>query len=585
MEVNKKIERCRELMFESKIDAYIVNTADYHQSEYISNFFKGREFLTGFTGSAGTFVIFKDEACLWVDGRYHEQAEQEIANTDIKLFKLGNMGVPTYIDYILSKLNENSVLGFDEKLLLTSDILGILSKKKFKTLDFDPLGKIWEKRGKLPNGKIFVLEDKYSGEKYSEKIIKVRDKMKSLGADYNIISTLDDIAWIYNIRGNDIKSNPVALAFSIISRETSYLYVDKSKLNKANMKYFEENLIEVREYFQIFEDLKKLNGNILIDYNKTSYKIYSSINPKNKIINSINPSAYLKAHKNKVEIENTREIHILDGVAVTKFMYWLKNSYKTELITEISAAEKIDSLRKEILGFLDTSFSTISAFGKNAAMAHYKATEKTDTRIKDGVFLLDSGGQYLKGTTDITRTFFLGRVAKEKKIHNTLVLKGMLALSRAKFLAEVTGTNLDILARQFLWNESLDYKHGTGHGVGHILNVHEGPQGIRMQYNSQKLEEGMVVTNEPGIYITGSYGIRIENELLIKKCCESEYGEFLNFETLTYVPIDLDGIVKSMLTLQEKIQLNEYHKNVYEKISPYLNKKEKIFLKEYTKLI
>ena len=218
-------------------------------------------------------------------------------------------------------------------------------------------------------------------------------------------------------------------------------------------------------------------------------------------------------------------------------------------------------------------------------MAHYKATEKTDTRIKDGVFLLDSGGQYLKGTTDINRTFFLVRVAKEKKIHNTLVLKGMLALSRAKFLAGVTGTNLDILARQFLWNESLDYKHGTGHGVGHILNVHEGPQGISMQYNPQKLEEGMVVTNEPGIYITGSHGIRIENELLIKKCCESEYGEFLNFETLTYVPIDLDGIVKSMLTLQEKIQLNEYHKNVYEKISPYLNKKEKIFLKEYTKLI
>lgn len=286
-----------------------------------------------------------------------------------------------------------------------------------------------------------------------------------------------------------------------------------------------------------------------------------------------------------MEIENTREIHIQDGVAITKFMYWLKNSYKVEEITEISAAAKINSLRKEIIGYLDTSFETISAFGKNAAIVHYNATEKSNAKIKDGVFLLDSGGQYLKGTTDITRTFFLGKVAKEKKVHNTLVLKGMLALSRAKFLSGVTGTNLDVLARQFLWNETLDYKHGTGHGVGHILNVHEGPQGIRMQYNSQKLEEGMIVSNEPGVYIENSHGIRIENELLIKKFAENENGKFLEFETLTYAPIDLDGIVKSMLTLQEKIQLNQYHKEVFEKLSPFLNKKEKAFLKEYTKII
>lgn len=585
MEVNYRIEECRKLMKEKNISAYIVNTADYHQSEYISDFFKGREFLTNFTGSAGNLVIFEDEACLWVDGRYHIQAEEETKGTEIKLFKLGNDGVPSYIDYMISKLKENSIIGFDEKLLLTSDILNILSKKKFKIIDFDALETIWKKRAKLPNGKIFILESKYSGKNYSEKIIELRKELKNLKADYNIISSLDDIAWLFNMRGNDIANNPVALSFSLISQNQVYLYIDKAKINKTGLKYFEENSINIKNYFEIFEDVKNLKGNILIDFSKTSYKIYNSINPKNKIINALNPTTYLKAHKNEVEILNTKEIHIQDAVAVTKFMYWLKNSYKTEIITEISAAQKIDTLRKDIIGYLDTSFNTISAFGKNAAMAHYKASETSNTRIKDGVFLLDSGGQYLKGTTDITRTFFLGKVPKEKKIHNTLVLKGMLALSRAKFLSGATGTNLDILARQFLWNENLDYKHGTGHGVGHILNVHEGPHSIRMQYNSQKLEEGMIVTNEPGIYIQGSHGIRIENELLIKKSFENEHGKFLEFETLTYVPIDLDGIVKSMLTLQEKSQLNQYHKETFEKLSPFLNKKEKLFLKEYTKII
>lgn len=585
MEVNEKIKSCRKLMEEKKIDAYIVNTADYHQSEYISDFFKIRQFLSGFTGSEGSLVIFKDEACLWVDGRYHIQAEKEIMDSEIRLFKLGQKNVPTYSEYLISKLKENSTLGFDEKLMLASDVLNLLSRKKFKIVNFDPIENLWKKRPKFPNGKIFIVEDKYSGKEHNVKIEELRKKMFELNADFNIISSLDDIAWLYNIRGNDVKNTPVSLAFSIVSKDKAYLYINKSKINKPFLKYFNENSIEIRDYFQVFDDIKELKGNILVDLNASSYEIYNSIDKKNKIINSLNPSSYLKAHKNEVEIQNTREIHIQDGLAVTKFMYWLKTSYKAEEITELSAAEKIDSLRKEIVGYLDTSFDTISAFGKNAAMAHYKADERSNVRVKDGVFLVDSGGQYLKGTTDITRTFFLGKVSKDKKIHNTLVLKGMLALSRAKFLSGATGTNLDILARQFLWDSALDYKHGTGHGVGHILNVHEGPHGIRMQYNSQKLEEGMVVTNEPAIYIQGSHGIRIENELLVKVGIENEYGQFLEFETLTYAPIDLDGIVKSMLTLQEKIQLNEYHKEVFKKLSPYLNRKEKAFLKEYTKII
>ena len=578
MEINKKIEEVNEeeqkqkVMGKYKVDAYIITSSDYHQSEYIDDYFKGREYLSGFTGSAGVLVIFKDEACLWTDGRYHIQAEKQLKGSEIKLFKQGNLGVPTYKEYVVSKLAENSKIGIDAKILLSSDINEILSKKKYKIVDFDLLDKVWYERKALPNGKIFILEDKYTGKSYKEKVKEIRKVLKEKGADYNIISSLDDIAWIYNFRGCDIIHNPVALSFTIISEKKSTLYINEKKLDKKAQKYFKDNKIEIKEYFEFFKDIKKLKGSILVDFNKISYAIYEAIS-KNTLINSMNPSTYLKAHKNRTEIANTKEIHIQDGVAIVKFMYWLKNNYKKENITEFSAEQKINSLRKEIEGYLDLSFHTISAFGKNAAMMHYSAPEKKSAKIEDGVYLLDSGGTYLKGTTDITRTFFLGKVGKQEKTDNTLVLKGMLALSRAKFLFGATGTNLDILARQFLWNVGIDYKCGTGHGVGHILNVHEGPHGIRFQYNSQRLEVGMVVTNEPGAYIEGSHGIRIENELLVKEFCETEHGKFLNFETITYAPIDLDGIIKTLLTKEEKQQLNEYHKGVYEKLSPYLGKR------------
>ena len=584
MEINKRIEEARKSMKKHKVDTYIVTSSDYHQSEYIGGYFKGREYLSGFTGSAGILVIFNDEACLWTDGRYHIQAENQLKGSEIKLFKQGNPGVPTYKEYIVSKLAENSKIGIDAKILLSSDVNEILSKKKFKIVDFDLLAEVWKKRPALAAEKIFILEDKYTGKSYKEKVKEIRASLKEKNADYNIISSLDDIAWIYNFRGDDVQHNPVALSFTVISEKKASLYIDKNKLNEEAKKYFKDNKVEVKGYFEFFEDIKKLKGNILVDFNKISYAIYEAIS-KNTVINSMNPSTYLKAHKNETEIANTKDIHIQDGVAMVKFMYWLKNNYKKENITEFSAEEKINSLREKIEGYIDLSFHTISAFGKNAAMMHYSAPEKNSTKIEDGVYLLDSGGTYLKGTTDITRTFFLGKVGKQEKIDNTLVLKGMLALSRAKFLFGATGTNLDILARQFLWNVGIDYKCGTGHGVGHILNVHEGPHGIRFQYNPQRFEIGMIVTNEPGAYIEGSHGIRIENELLVKEACETEHGKFLEFETITYAPIDLDGIVKTLLTKEEKQQLNEYHSEVYKKLSPYLNKKEKEFLKEYTKSI
>ena len=584
MEINKRIEEARKSMKKHKVDAYIVTSSDYHQSEYIGDYFKGREYLSGFTGSAGILVIFNDEACLWTDGRYHIQAENQLKGSEIKLFKQGNTGVPTYKEYIVSKLAENSKIGIDAKILLSSDVNEILSKKKFKIVDFDLLAEVWEKRPALAAEKIFILEDKYTGKSYKEKVKEIRASLKEKNADYNIISSLDDIAWIYNFRGDDVQHNPVALSFTVISEKKTSLYIDENKLNKEAEKYFKDNKVEVKGYFEFFEDIKKLKGNILVDFNKTSYAIYEAIS-KNNLINAMNPSTYLKAHKNETEIANTKDIHVQDGVAIVKFMYWLKNNYKKGNITEFSAEEKINSLREKIEGYIELSFHTISAFGKNAAMMHYSAPEKNSTKIEDGVYLLDSGGTYLKGTTDITRTFFLGKVGKQEKIDNTLVLKGMLALSRAKFLFGATGTNLDILARQFLWNAGIDYKCGTGHGVGHILNVHEGPHGIRFQYNPQRLEVGMIVTNEPGAYIEGSHGIRIENELLVKEACETEHGKFLEFETITYAPIDLDGIVKSLLTKEEKEQLNTYHKEVYEKLKPYLTKTEQAFLKEYTKEI
>ncbi|EFE87543.1 aminopeptidase P family protein [Fusobacterium periodonticum] len=584
MEIDKRIEAARKSMKKHKVDAYIVTSSDYHQSEYIGEYFQGREYLSGFTGSAGILVIFNDEACLWTDGRYHIQAENQLKGSEIKLFKQGNIGVPTYKEYIVSKLAENSKIGIDAKILLSSDVNEILSKKKFKIVDFDLLAEVWEKRPALAAERIFILEDKYTGKSYKEKVKEIRASLKEKNADYNIISSLDDIAWIYNFRGDDVQHNPVALSFTVISEKKSSLYINEDKLTKEAKKYFKDNKVEVKGYFEFFEDIKKLKGNILVDFNKTSYAIYEAIS-KNNLINSMNPSTYLKSHKNETEIANTKEIHVQDGVAIVKFMYWLKNNYKKGNITEFSAEEKINSLREKIEGYIDLSFHTISAFGKNAAMMHYSAPEKNSTKIEDGVYLLDSGGTYLKGTTDITRTFFLGKVGKQEKIDNTLVLKGMLALSRAKFLFGATGTNLDILARQFLWNVGIDYKCGTGHGVGHILNVHEGPHGIRFQYNPQRLEVGMIVTNEPGAYIEGSHGIRIENELLVKEACETEHGKFLEFETITYAPIDLDGIVKSLLTKEEKEQLNIYHKEVYEKLKPYLTKAEQAFLKEYTKEI
>lgn len=592
MKITERIAKLKELMKERGIDYYIIPSADYHQSEYVGDYFKGREWISGFTGSAGTVVVTQNEVGLWTDGRYFIQAEKQLQGSGITLFKMGEEGVPTFIQYIVNNIQSGETLGFDGKVLATNTVLDFEAKFKDKKVnfnfEFDLVGEIWRDRPSLPASQVFVLEEKFTGESVEKKLTRVRNILEEENCDVNIITSLDDIAWIFNIRGNDVKNNPVNLAYAAITVDKAVLYIGEEKLNSEVEKYLYKNGVEVRDYFEIYEDMERVSNSniIMMDLNKVNYTIFKKLNPEIKVINRSNPSTIMKACKNKVELENLRNSHVKDGVAVTKFMYWLKNSIGKEEITEMSATQKLESFRKEQELYIEPSFDTIAAYESNAAMMHYKSTPETDRRLEaKNLFLVDSGGQYFDGTTDITRTFVLGECSEELKKHFTLVLKGMINLSKVKFLYGVTGTNLDILARQALWNIGIDYKCGTGHGVGFLLNVHEGPQGIRVQYNPQVLEEGMNVTNEPGVYIAGSHGIRLENELIVQKAEKTEFGQFMKFETMTYAPLDLDGVIKELLSKEEIEYLNNYHQMVYEKVSPYLTLEEKDWLKEYTRAI
>ncbi len=592
MNITERVAKLKELMKEKKIDYYIIPSADYHQSEYVGDYFKSREWISGFTGSAGTVVVSQSEVGLWTDGRYFIQAEKQLEGSGIKLFKMGEEGVPTFNQYIVDKIQLGETLGFDGKVLPTNSVLDFERKLKEKKVnfnyEFDLVGDLWIDRPTLPCSETFILENKYTGESVEEKLNRVRAVLEKENCDVNILTSLDDIAWIFNIRGNDVKNNPVNLAYAAITVDKAVLYINEKKLNSEVEKYLYKNGVEVRDYFEIYEDMERVSNSniIMMDLNKVNYSIFKKLNSEIKVVDKPNPSTIMKACKNEIELENLRNCHVRDGVAVTKFMYWLKNSIGKEEITEISATEKLENFRKEQALYIEPSFDTIAAYESNAAMMHYKATPETDKRLEaKNLFLVDSGGQYYDGTTDITRTFVLGDCSEEIKKHFTLVLKGMINLSKVKFLYGATGTNLDILARQALWNIGIDYKCGTGHGVGFLLNVHEGPQGIRFQYNPQILEEGMNVTNEPGVYIEGSHGIRLENELVVKKDEKTVFGQFMKFETITYAPLDLDGVIKDLLSSEEIEFLNSYHKMVFEKVSPHLTEDEKVWLKEYTREI
>ena len=595
--IKQRIENIRDLMKEKNIYAYIVPSSDYHQSEYVGDYFKSREFMSGFTGSAGTLIISMDEAGLWTDGRYFIQAENELKDSGIKLFKMGEEGVPTIEEYLLEKLPKNSTLGFDGRVMSVKEGQSLANKLAFKGINieykYDLVNDIWEDRCSLPTEKAFLLGVEYSGESFSDKLYRIRAVMKEKKATTHILASLDDIAWLFNIRGRDVKSNPVVLSYAVISIDSVYLFIDKNKIGEDIRSELSKENVQIKGYEEVYEFIKNIDENevVLIDTSKVNYAIYNNIPSNVQKIEERNPSILFKSIKNEIELKNIRNSHIKDGVAFTKFMYWLKNNIGKIEITEISATQKLEEFRREQDKFIEPSFSTIAAYKDHAAMMHYSATEESNYKLEPrDLFLVDSGGQYFDGTTDITRTIALGPIPENVRKDFTNVVRGMIRLSKAKFLYGCRGYNLDILARGPLWEEGVDYKCGTGHGIGFVLNVHEGPNGFRWKVREDIddtciLEEGMVTTNEPGVYVENSHGIRIENEIVVRKAEKNEYGQFMDFEVITFAPIDLDAIDESIILKDEKVYLNNYHKQVYDKISPYLNEEEKQWLKTYTREI
>ncbi|AWZ47973.1 peptidase M24 [Clostridiaceae bacterium 14S0207] len=592
MEVKERVKKLRELMKEKGIDAYIIPSADAHQSEYVAPHWESRKWISGFTGSAGTAVITLDDAGLWTDGRYFIQAEKQLEGSGIRLFKMGQPSVATINEWLKDVLKEGSTVGFDGKVIskyFKNMLEKTLCKKNMKyDLQWDLVDMIWEDRPEIPMDSFYSLDVKYAGKSRVQKINEVREEMKKDEATHFILSSLDDIAWLFNIRGNDVPCNPVIISYAIVSENEAILFVDSKKVTDEIRKELEKDNVQVKEYNEIENYLKKLDTTNVVMYDpvKTNMWIVNSINSTINTVEKQNVTTKMKAIKNEVELNNMRKAHIKDGVAMVKFLYWLDTNIGKEKITEISASDKLEGFRSKQENFKGISFDTIAGYKEHAAMMHYKATEETDAELKkEGMLLVDSGGQYLEGTTDITRTIVLGSLTKEEKRDFTLVAKGVINLSLGKFLYGCTGTNVDILARRPLWEYGIDYKCGTGHGVGFFLNVHEGPHAIRVNYVSTVLEDGMDVTNEPGVYKEGKHGIRTENILVVQKDEKTESGQFMKFETITFCPIDLRGIVVEMLTPDEKAWLNTYHKQVYDKLSAYLNEDEREWLKYHTRAI
>lgn len=591
MNSKDRVEKLRELMVKHQLDAYIIPSFDAHQGEYVAEHWKGREWLSGFTGSAGTVVITLNDAGLWTDGRYYIQADKQLENSGIRLFRMMDPGVPSYTEWLAEVLEEGSNVGFDGNVFSIDMVRSMEKDLKAKAILFkmnqDLIGELWEDRPEIPKGTIFSHDVNYAGKSRAEKLDEVRAEMKNQGANYYILTSLDDIAWLLNIRGADVPNNPVAIANVIVAEHTCYLFIDSCKVPTALKSELEGEGIALREYHEIETFLANLSGGdtVSLDTNKTNIRLYNAINSHVTKIESPNMTTNLKAIKNEVEIKNLKWCEIKDGLAMVKFIKWLKHVVDKEEVTEIAAEERLENFRREQEGFVGPSFDTIAGYQDHAAMMHYKANKETQYTLKnEGLFLIDSGGQYYDGTTDITRTIVLGSLTDEQKRDFTLVLKGFIALSSVKFLYGATGANLDVLARQPIWQYGLDYKCGTGHGVGFFLNVHEGPQSIR-NTNHVPLEKGMIITNEPGIYLEGKYGIRIENMMSVVEDEKTEFGQFMKFEAVTYCPIDLAGINQDMLTESEKQWLNHYHQEVYTTLAPYLNEEEQVWLREETKAI
>lgn len=583
-------------MKEKKIDAYLVATDDFHGSEYVGDYFKCRKYITGFTGSAGTAIITQDMAGLWTDGRYFIQAADQLRDTTIELFKSGEPGVPTVHQFLNDKLEEGMCLGFDGRTVSAREAEELQELLQEKHITFsvndDLIGEIWEDRPVLSCEPVMELDVRWTGKSRADKIAEIREQMKAKEADTFILTSLDDIAWLLNIRGNDIHCCPVVLSYLVMMENELRLYANAAAFSEEIRSNLEADGVKIYPYDDVYSYVQTISSDkkVLLSRANVNSRLVSNIPSEVTILDEPNLTLLPKAVKNKTEMENERIAHIKDGIAVTKFIHWLKKNVTRTTITELSAAEKLYQFRSEQEHFLGDSFDPIIAYGTHAAIVHYSATEATDIPLAArGMVLADTGGHYLEGTTDITRTIVLGPVtAKEKKFF-TAVLRGNLNLAAAKFKYGCTGLNLDYLARGPLWELGEDYNHGTGHGVGYLLNVHEGPNSFRWKNlpgnPAPVLEEGMITSDEPGYYLENEFGIRHENLVLCKKAEKTSFGQFMCFEPLTMVPFDLEGINPEEMTERERKLLNDYHQKVYTTISPYLDEEEKEWLKQATREI
>lgn len=598
-----EVVRLRQEMKKNNIDCYIIFTEDFHGSEYVDNHFKCREYVSGFTGSAGRMVITMNEACLWTDGRYFIQAERQLENTGINLYKMGEPGVVDMVGYIKEKACDGWTIAFDGRTLNARAVQNLTRLLKTKNVTFimdsDLVGNIWTDRPDMPHTKVWELNKEYSGVDRKDKISALKHIVRKKKCDYFVLSALDEISYILNLRGNDVLYNPVFLAYMIISAdedEKSFLFVQDGVADGSISEELFEDNIAIYDYNDIFAELSKICKcrNILADMSGVNAMLVKVMQDNGaKVFDTISPVMQMKAIKNDIEIRNERKAHIIDGVAVTKFIYWLKHNIGKQRITELSVVDKIEEFRRLSEDYIEPSFGTIAAYADNGAIVHYEPDEESNKELSENNFLLvDTGGHYMQGTTDITRTIALGNISDVQKKHYTAVLKGNLRLADATFQYGCRGTNLDILAREPLWKYGLDFRHGTGHGVGYLLNVHESPNSFRWKINPMTLnrndavlEEGMITSDEPGVYLEGEYGIRLENLILCIEDKENEYGTFMKFDTLTKVPFDIDAIDKTEMSSEDIRLLNEYHESVREAISPLLNEEERIWLEDVTKPI
>lgn len=588
--VNEGVDRLRSWMKENGFTAFVFPSSDPHNSEYVADHWKSREWISGFSGSAGTAVVTLEHAALWTDSRYFIAAEKELNGTGFQLMKLRVEGTPSVSEWLASELStyEKAVVGLDGNVNSFAEVAAMeqeLATKGNITVrtDADPMAELWTDRPVIPDNMVSLHPLEYSGESTSSKISRVRKHLLDFGADGLLVTALDEIAWVLNLRGSDVHCNPVFVSYLLISPENITLYINNVKLPDDVKAYLMSEHIDVQAYESVVEGLRLYAGkSLLVDMSSTNYSLATAV-PFEKVCSGVSSIASMKAVKNKVEQDGFRAAMLRDGVAVVKFLAWLKSAVEAGGQTEISLDERLTALRAEQPKFKGISFDTIVGYEAHGAIVHYEATPETDIPIQPhGLVLIDSGAQYLDGTTDITRTIALGELSEEQRRVYTLVLKGHIQLDMCRFPAGACGSQIDALARAPMWREGYNYMHGTGHGVGSYLNVHEGPHQIRMEWRPAPLQAGMTVTNEPGVYLEGKFGVRIENTLLIVPAESTAFGDFLKFETLTLAPIDTTPIVLEMLSTEEREWLNNYHHRVYESLSPYLEGNEKEWLRKAT---